>query len=138
MTERTVIAIDPGSSKCGLALVRREKTGAIKLLWHQVVPTPEVPEKLLEAGEVEKYQLIIVGGGTTSRSLMQAIKDRIPGAGMLQVDETNTTLQARERYWEYNPRRGWRRLLPATLQVPPDPVDDFAALILAERVLVEK
>jgi len=138
MSERTVLAIDPGRSKCGLALVRRETRGTIRLLWHQVVPTDSVQEKLKEAAEIAPYQLIIMGGGTTCNELTRYIREAFPGTGMLQVDETNTSLQARERYWEYNPRRGWRRLLPATLQVPPEPVDDFAALILAERVLVER
>jgi hypothetical protein len=108
------------------------------MLWHEVVPTEAVPDKLLEAADTSPYQIVIVGAGTTSKELMKSIREKLPGAGMLQVDETNTTLQARERYWEYNPRRGWRRLLPATLQIPPVPIDDFAALILAERVLVER
>jgi hypothetical protein len=55
---------------------------------------------------------------------------------ILVVDEKDTTLQARERFWEHNRRRGWRRILPATLQVPPSPVDDYVAMILAERVLL--
>ena len=50
---------------------------------------------------------------------------------------TNTTLQARERYWEHNKRRGWRRFFPSTMFLPPEPFDDFVALILAERVLGE-
>jgi hypothetical protein len=64
------------------------------------------------------------------------IREYLPSMGILVVDEKDTTFQARERYWEYHPRRGWRRLLPSTLQVPPDPVDDYVALILAERVLL--
>ena len=54
----------------------------------------------------------------------------------LAVDETNTTLQARERYWEHHPKRGWRRLIPSTALYPPVPFDDYAALVLAERVLL--
>jgi hypothetical protein len=67
--------------------------------------------------------------------LIQEIAEAMPSASVLLVDERETTLQARERYWEHNPRRGWRRLLPSSLQTPPEPVDDFVALILAERVL---
>ena len=60
----------------------------------------------------------------------------IGGIRVVVGDEVlDTSVKARERYWEHNPRRGWRRLLPATLQTPPEPVDDFVALILAERVL---
>jgi hypothetical protein len=78
---------------------------------------------------------MIVGSGTTSKALVQKLRDHMPSIGILVVDEKDTTMKARERYWVHNPRRGWRRLLPATLQTPPGPVDDFVALILAERVL---
>src|ERR1700678_2160413 len=138
MTEKTVLAIDPGSSKCGLALVRRLNPGNLDLLWHEVIPTETLLPKLVEAERVASFQLIIVGGGTTSRRVLSEIREHYPGTGTLVVDETNTTIEARERYWEHHPRRGWRRFWPATLQVPPEPVDDFAAMILAERVLLER
>lgn len=138
MTEKTVLAIDPGTSKCGLALVHRKASGSLDLLWHEVVPTEGVVDKLRAAEDISPFQQIIVGGGTSSRDVVREVRERLPSMGILVVDEVNTSLQARERYWEHNPRRGWRRLLPATLQVPPDPVDDFVALILAERVLMER
>jgi RNase H-fold protein (predicted Holliday junction resolvase) len=138
MTEKTVLAIDPGTSKCGMALVHRKTTGQVELIWHQVVPTEKIVESLRQAEDISPFHLIIVGGGTSSQGAVRAIREQLPSMGILVVDETNTSLQARERYWEQHPRRGWRRFLPATLQVPPEPVDDFVALILAERVLVEK
>jgi len=138
MSERTVLAIDPGTSKCGMALVRRTQEGKLQMLWHEVVPTESLVERLATAEEVSSYHQIIVGGGTSSHSAVRQIREKMPSMGILLVDEKNTSLQARERYWEQNRRRGWRRLLPATLQVPPEPVDDFVAYILAERVLVER
>jgi hypothetical protein len=78
---------------------------------------------------------VIVGSGTTSKQVVHELREFLPSLGILVVDEKNTSLQARERYWEHNPRRGLRRLIPSTMQVPPEPVDDFVALILAERVL---
>lgn len=136
MVEKTVLAIDPGSSKCGMALVRRTAPESAELLWRSVAPTEIVVPKIHEAYVVSSFELIIVGGGTSSQRLVQAIRERLPSMGILVVDERDTTLAARERYWEHHPRRGWRRILPSTLQVPPDPVDDFVALILAERVLL--
>jgi RNase H-fold protein (predicted Holliday junction resolvase) len=133
--ERTVLAIDPGSSKCGMALVKREPSGKIRLLWRGVIPREEVADNLDQASEVHPYSMIIVGSGTTSKDLVHTIRERHPSIGILMVDEKETSLQARERYWEHNQRRGWRRLVPASLQVPPEPVDDFVAFILAERVL---
>ena len=133
--ERTVLAIDPGTSKCGMALVRRDRAGKVQMLWRGVVPREEVPDRLEEANAVEVYSLIVVGSGTSSKDLVRAIREKHPSIGILMVDEKETSLQARERYWEHKVRRGWRRLVPASLQVPPEPVDDFVALILAERVL---
>jgi RNase H-fold protein (predicted Holliday junction resolvase) len=136
MSEKTVLAIDPGSSKCGMALVQRDEKGKLSLLWRSVAPTDLVIPKLHEAYAANPYQLIIVGGGTNSQKIVHRIREHLTSMALLVVDERDTTLQARERYWEHNPRRGWRRMLPATLQVPPEPVDDFVALILAERVLL--
>jgi len=133
--ERTVLAIDPGSSKCGMAIVNRSVSGRIKLVWREVVPTGDLTEKIQTALADHVFSMIIVGSGTRSKDIVTRIREALPSIGILVVDERDTTLKARERYWEHNPRRGWRRLLPATLQTPPEPVDDFVALILAERVL---
>jgi RNase H-fold protein (predicted Holliday junction resolvase) len=133
--EKTVLAIDPGRAKCGLALVKRNASNKLELLWRGVIAREDLIETLRHAGQTSPYQLVIVGGGTQSQLVVAEIREEMPSVGILVVDERDTSIHARERYWEHNPRRGWRRLLPATLQVPPEPVDDFAALILAERVL---
>lgn len=133
---KTVLAIDPGSKKCGLALVRREANNSITMLWHHIEPTPSLPDAIRRAMDVEAFSMVVVGNGTTSRPLLAVLREEFPSLGILVVDEQDTSMQARERYWEHHPRRGWRRILPATLQVPPEPIDDFAALILAERVLI--
>lgn len=134
-SEKTVLAIDPGSSKCGMALVRRGSDGDLELLWRTVAPNAELDAQIDMASRVAPFSMVIVGSGTTSRAMVQRLREHIPSVGILLVDEKNTTVQAIERYWEHNPRRGWRRLIPSSIQTPPEPVDDFAALILAERVL---
>lgn len=137
MSAKTVLAIDPGTHKCGMALVKREEQGDLTLVWHEVVAKEMVIPKMHEAYVHDSFQLVIIGSATGSKDVVNAVRNHLPGLGTLVVDEKETTIQARERYWEYNPRRGWRKLLPASLQVPPTPYDDFAALILAERVLSE-
>ncbi|MBS1713659.1 MAG: pre-16S rRNA-processing nuclease YqgF [Armatimonadetes bacterium] len=133
--ERTVLAVDPGSSKCGMAVVHRSVAGRLDLLWRAVVPTGQLKDRVLEAVREHAFSMVIVGSGTRSKDIVAGIRESLPSVGILVVDERDTTLKARERYWEHNPRRGWRKLLPSTLQTPPEPVDDFVALILAERVL---
>lgn len=133
--EKTVLAIDPGSSKCGMALVHRDADAHLELLWRKIVPADDLCQGVREAHEVRSFSMIILGNGTRSRDAQSRLREGFPAVGILLADEKDTTLQARERYWEHHPRRGWRRFLPSTMQVPPEPVDDFVALILAERVL---
>lgn len=133
---RTVLAIDPGRTKCGMALVRREDSDALQLLWRKVLAPVEVISAIAEAKEVAPFEMLVIGNGTTSRELVGKIRDAYPSAGILMIDETDTSIQARERYWEHHPRRGWRQLLPSSMQMPPESIDDFAALVLAERVLL--
>jgi RNase H-fold protein (predicted Holliday junction resolvase) len=134
--DKTVLAIDPGTRKCGMALVQRTSGNRVDLRWRAIAEPKMVIPKLHEAYVVEPFQLIVIGGGTNSDAIIKSIRSHIPSMGLLVVDEKDTSLQARERYWEHHPRKGWRRFVPSTLQVPPEEVDDFVALILAERVLM--
>lgn len=133
--EKTLLAIDPGSAKCGLALVHRDEHDEIHMIWHAILAPDKVPARAMELHQQHNFSLIVVGNGTRSRSLVESLREEMPSIGILVIDEKDTTMEARERYWEHNPRKGLRKLLPATLQVPPDAIDDYAALVLAERVL---
>jgi len=137
MSPKTVLAIDPGHAKCGMAVACRKEDGTIELLWRAIAPTEQLENKVREAESAHPYSMVIIGSGTTSKEVVDRLRKLHPSIGILVVDERDTTLLARERYWFENPRRGLRRLLPATLQVPPEPVDDYVALILSERVLKE-
>lgn len=133
--EKTVLAIDPGHAKCGLVVAMRDGESAVQLLWRKVAKAEELMDAVREAAQASPFSMVIVGSGTRSTDVVKALREWMPSLGILVVDERDTSIQARERYWEHNPRKGWRRLLPSTMQVPPEPVDDFVALILAERVL---
>lgn len=137
MAEKTVLAIDPGSSKCGMALVRRAESNELDLLWRSIAPTEELAKKMDEAQTVAPFSLVIIGSGTTGKDAVHRVREHMPSVGILVVDEKDTTMQARERYWIHHKRKGWRRFLPSTMQMPPEPVDDFVAMILAERVLLQ-
>lgn len=136
MNEKAVLAVDPGSVKCGMALVHRNADGKLDVLWRKVSPLTELQSNVNEALDVRPADMIVVGSGTGSRDVVHQIRSCRPSMGILVVDEHETTLQARERYWEHHKRRGWRRFVPATMFLPPEPFDDFVALILAERVLL--
>ena len=135
--EKCVLAIDPGSSKCGVAVVFRRTGGEITIGWREVVQASELEKTIRAQRNLHNISLIIIGSGTRGRETSQRLQTEFPSAGVLVIDEQNTTLQARERYWESHPRKGWRRFLPSSMQVPPEPYDDFVAVILAERVLTQ-
>lgn len=134
MRGRRILAIDPGNAKCGVAVVR-EEDGKPRMVHGEIVETEQLADALLRLKEEHDFDLVVIGNGTTSRSAQEVVRQALPGRSILIVDEKDTTIRARERYWEYHPRRGWRRLLPSSLQVPPEPVDHYVALILAERAL---
>ncbi|MDE5111236.1 MAG: resolvase, partial [Trichodesmium sp. St7_bin2_1] len=46
-----------------------------------------------------------------------------------------SSLEARERYWQIYPPRGFVRLIPPGMRIPPKPIDDIVAIILIERYL---
>jgi RNase H-fold protein (predicted Holliday junction resolvase) len=135
--EKTVLAIDPGTSKCGLALVRRGVGTSLTILERKISQLDELTASVSAMISTETPSLVIVGSGTGSKLVIHSLREAFPGLSLLVVDEKDTSLQARERYWEHHARRGWRRILPSSLQVPPEPIDDFVAFILAERVLTD-
>lgn len=128
---RYIAAIDPGKDKCGFAVLAIQG----EILLQDVIQTAELIEKLRMA--VQKYSLrcLVLGNGTTSRMAAQRIQGALPELEIEIVDEYRTTEIARNEYWKVHPPSGWRRLLPVTMQVPPVPVDDFVAVLLARRYI---
>ena len=124
----TVLAIDPGRDKCGIAVLSPQGD----VLLHEIVPTGALETRVSELA-VEYAPRIIMGDGTTSAAAKARIEAQV-GAVTL-VDEYRTTEEGRRLYWAENPPRGWRRLVPRGLLTPTVPVDDFAAVALARRFL---
>ncbi len=123
------MAIDPGSAKCGVAVVASDKS----VLWSGMATTDALigeTERLIAA---YKPVALIVGKGTGSRPIIERIRSANLPPPLCLVPEAYTTMLARERYLDANPPRGWRRLLPRSLLTPSVPVDDYVAVILAER-----
>ncbi len=124
-----VLAVDPGREKCGAAVC---EPGAV--LAHRVVRSEDLPAVAREWVAVFGVDRIIVGNKTGARAVTTALQDlRVP---VEAVDEWGTTLAARNRYFQDHPPRGWRRLLPWSMQVPPEPYDDYAAIVMAEVYVV--
>jgi RNase H-fold protein (predicted Holliday junction resolvase) len=128
---KTIIAIDPGREKCGLAVV----DAAGGLLGKSVVPTALVAGALAQHLEEHAASRVIVGDGTGSRDLRATVAERLPNLALDTVPEEHTTERALELWRDVEPPQGWRRLLPRSLRFPRRPIDDFAAWILARDYL---
>ncbi len=125
-----IVAIDPGSAKCGLAVVSRD--GAIP--FRSIVATPNLTDELLRVVNVYRPVEIIVGNGTGSKPLLESVRKTLSASIPIRsVPESHTSEEARKRFIMEVPPRGIQRLLPRTLRTPSRPYDDYVAVILGER-----
>jgi RNase H-fold protein (predicted Holliday junction resolvase) len=132
MQAERVLAVDPGREKCGIAVVDRQQG----VLAQAVVPIDQLLDKVTQWAGNYRCRVIVLGDRTARAGALKVLEkllfeqkiDRIE-----TVDEHQSTLEARDRYWKIHPPTGWRRLIPQGLLFPPCALDDYAAIILAER-----
>jgi len=130
--DELVIAVDPGRKKCGLAVVHRNRG----VLVRQVIPVACLGDTAREWANRYQAHTVVLGNRTSSRqarAILTAIRTVDKPLEVILVDEHHSTEEARLRYWQENPPCGLWRLVPVGLRVPPNPVDDWVAVILAER-----
>jgi hypothetical protein len=99
-----------------------------------IVSPPDLAKVVRDWIRAHGVTQVVVGNSTGSSAVVNALGD-LGGVPVTRVDETGTTLLARSRFFADRPRRGWRRLIPISLQTPPEPYDDYVAILLAERAL---
>ena len=127
-----VMAIDPGRCKSGIVVMNNN----FDILFQKVIESLTLESVILELSDKYKIETIILGNGTTSKDVEQIISSALPNIHIEIFEESYTTEEARKLYWKKKPPRGWRRFLPTSMQVPPVPVDDIVAEILAKRYLM--
>jgi RNase H-fold protein (predicted Holliday junction resolvase) len=124
-----VLGIDPGSAKAGYALVDASGT----VLCAGIEPIPGLLRKIREISQRQPIACLAIGKGTRSRDVAAALEEL--GLPAVFVDEYETSRRARELYFTEHPPRGWRRLIPVGMQLPPRPIDDYAAILIARTFL---
>lgn len=137
MQEIQILAVDPGREKCGLAVVHKEQ-GPV---YQTVIETNKLAATVTILAQTHKLTTVVIGDGTTSHAAQQALNSiSMEGKSLtvIPVGEYRSTDEARKRYWQEHPPAGWKRLLPTTMLVPPVPVDDYVAVILAERYFAKR
>jgi len=129
-----ILAVDPGRHKCGFAVLTLD--GAVEGLW--VAPRTELAQEVCRVVGELPVQAVLVGDRTGSKQALAELGSHDLPAPIRTAPEHETTLRARERYFRDNPPRGWRRLIPRGMLLPPRPVDDYAALVMAEDWLAAR
>jgi hypothetical protein len=125
-----IIAVDPGRGKCGLAVLSEGEVA-----FRAIVPTPEIGLTCRYLAQRHPNATLVVGQGTGGGPVTALLQKACPEVPLTGIAERGSTLEARELYWADNPPRGLQRLLPRGMRVPPRPVDDYAAVVLAQRHL---
>lgn len=127
-----ILGFDPGRDKCGLAMVNNNK----EILYNEVISSDNAITIITQLINKYKPLKLVMGNQTTSKQWQTKLIDKLNlSIDILLVDEKNSTVEARERYWQIYPPKGLTRLIPLGLRVPPRPVDDIVAIILIERYL---
>ena len=126
-----IIALDPGSEKCGLAVLGDDR----RVIEQIVVSTADLLPTVLGMAERHRVETLVMGDRTGAKRARKLLEGARVPLQITTVDEHHSTLQARRRYFAEHPPHGWRRLIPITLQHPPRPYDDYVAVILGERYL---
>jgi RNase H-fold protein (predicted Holliday junction resolvase) len=129
LNSQNILGLDPGRDKCGLALINSKQ----EAVYHQVIDSAKAIATIKQLAQKYLIDLIVMGDGTTSKAWQQQLESNLLNLPVTTVNETNSTLEARDRYWIMYPPQGLQRLIPQGLRTPPRPVDDLVAIILVER-----
>jgi RNase H-fold protein (predicted Holliday junction resolvase) len=132
------LAIDPGTAKCGIAVV--ERTADVpRTLHREIVPTPELTARIIALTAASRIVTVLIGNATNGKKLAQELRAALPiETAIHSVPEAYTSERARVRYDRENPPKGWHRLIPTGLRTPPEPYDDYVAVLLAEDYFAAK
>jgi RNase H-fold protein (predicted Holliday junction resolvase) len=125
-----LLGVDPGTRKCGYAVIERVDAQPLTL---GIAPLAEFGSRLSTLRANFDIDMVAIGHGTNAAAVSAVVRDA--GLPFVLVDERETTLRARARFFDDHPPRGWKRLVPRGMLLPDRPIDDYAALLIAERYL---
>jgi len=127
-----LLALDPGRDKVGTAVLdyqaqEQEKT---------IVKIDELSAHLKEIFKIYNIEEIIMGNGTGAEKVLKLIKNNFAERKIKLVEEEFTTEEAQARYLKEKPMSNYEKLLRKFVSWKlKKPLDDYAALIIAEKYL---
>ena len=131
---KDILSLDPGSDKIGTAVLsydaeEKEKT---------IIKKEELIKHLTEVFAHYDINIVVVGNGTGAESLIKEIKANfeIDDKDIEVIDEEYTTEEAQARYLRDKPMSRYEKLIRKFISWKVSkPLDDYAALIIAEKYL---
>jgi RNase H-fold protein (predicted Holliday junction resolvase) len=123
------LGFDPGKDKCGVAIVNVDG----QPLYHEVVTADTVLQRIPQLCVEWGVTQVVIGDRTMTRQWQAKLSDL--GLPIAPIDEHNSSMEARDLYWEMYPPQGLQKLLPQGMRLPPRPIDDLVAIILVRRYL---
>jgi RNase H-fold protein (predicted Holliday junction resolvase) len=133
MAEQPVIlGFDPGRQKCGIAVMGVDR----RIYYHQVIASEETVLTIESLRTQFPISLLVMGDQTSSKAWRQKLESElVEPMRIMTVDERNSSLEARDRYWQMYPPKGLTKLIPEGMRTPPRAIDDIVAILLIERYL---
>ncbi|WP_270510223.1 pre-16S rRNA-processing nuclease YqgF [Megamonas funiformis] len=125
-----ILAIDPGREKTGIAILKNSD-----VLEHKIINSEELMQIIKSLLEKYIIKTIVMGNGTSSKKKYDLLKREFIDRDIVLINEYRTTDEARKLYFQENPPKGWKKLIPLGMQVPPVPVDDYAAIVIGRKYL---
>lgn len=125
-----ILAIDPGREKTGIAILKNSD-----VLEHKIINSEELVQIIKSLLEKYIIKTIVMGNGTSSKKKYDLLKREFIDKDIALINEYRTTDEARKLYFQENPPKGWKKLIPLGMQVPPVPVDDYAAIVIGRKYL---
>lgn len=125
-----ILSIDPGREKTGIAILNNSD-----VLEHKIINSEELVQIIKSLLEKYIIKTIVMGNGTSSKKKYDLLKREFIDRDIVLINEYRTTDEARKLYFQENPPKGWKKLIPLGMQVPPVPVDDYAAIVIGRKYL---
>ena len=109
-----ILAIDPGREKTGIAILKNSD-----VLEHKIINSEELVQIIKSLLEKYIIKTIVMGNGTSSKKKYDLLKREFIDRDIVLINEYRTTDEARKLYFQENPPKGWKKLIPLGMQVPP-------------------
>ena len=122
-----VIAIDPGTSKCGIVVADLKEKKVCEAV---VIESKNLIKYVKQIYKKDDDFQLVIGNGTSSKRYIKNLNRFI--SNLVIAEEKNSTFRAKQRYFEIFPLRGIRWFLPKEIFILNKNLDALAALIIME------